>query len=274
MLTQSLYALRILLDVALIRATGASVVWTIHNRVSHESRWPGLEKWLQRSLAKRIDRVIIHSHASLEELHADLHLPDGKTSVIPHGHYRTVYGPPIDSAAARAALGLPESGRVFLYFGMLRPYKGVERLIEAWQTTETGSGNTLVIAGKSLERRVSLSLEDSRSRCESIQLRAGFVPNSDVPLYFSAADLVILPFASILTSGSLLLAMSYGKPVIAPGFAAIAETMGEAGDLLYDPDDAQGLQRSLERSTTLPLRPLQQRPSRHVIGWTGRQSRN
>jgi glycosyltransferase involved in cell wall biosynthesis len=261
-LTQSLYALRTLIDVTLIRASGGSVVWTIHNRVSHESRWPGLEKRLQRSLAKRVDRIIVHSHAGLEELRVDLPLPEGKTSVIPHGHYRTVYGPPVEARMARKSLGLPDSGRVYLYFGMLRPYKGIECLIEDWKRVEAGSGNTLVIVGKSLNEEFLARLKTLAAGCESIQLREGFVPDSDVPRHFSAADLVVLPFTRILTSGSLLLAMSYGKPVIAPRFASIAETMGAAADLLYDPEEPQGLQRSLEQSTTLLLRPLQQKTAR------------
>ncbi|MEB3209749.1 MAG: glycosyltransferase, partial [Leptolyngbyaceae bacterium] len=64
-------------------------------------------------------------------------------------------------------------------------------------------------------------------------------------VYFSAADIVVLPFRSVSTSGSLLLAMSYGKPVIAPKIGGIASTLAEADDLLYDPDDDLGLLHAL-----------------------------
>ena len=254
------YSLRMLIDVGLIRASGGSVVWTIHNRISHESRWPRLERWLQRRLARAVDGIVVHSHAALAELRRDMPLPADKTRVIPHGHYRTVYGPPIDPQSARAALRIPNAGRFYLCFGMLRPYKGIERLIEDWQkAVSRGSGDTLMIAGKSLDENFAARLRMLAAGCDSVRIHNGFVPDSDVPIYFSAADLVVLPFSRILTSGSLLLAMSYGKPVIAPRFAGIAETMGDADDLLYDPEDPKGLERSIGRSTFLPLRALQEK---------------
>jgi glycosyltransferase involved in cell wall biosynthesis len=137
---------------------------------------------------------------------------------------------------------------------MLRPYKGIERLIEEWRNVASlHPGDTLVIAGKSQDAGYLARLTALAADSHGIQIREGFVPDSEVPVYFSAADLVVLPFSATLTSGSLLLAMSYGKPVIAPRFETIAETLGAAGDLLYDPEDPRGLRNSLEQSTSSHL---------------------
>ncbi len=264
--SQTAYCVRFLADVALVRWSGVGVVWTIHNRISHESRWPRLERWIQRRLARQADRLIVHARSNLDELSGDLGLPPGRTTVIPHGHYRRAYAPGIDSAAARGALGLPVDGRMYLSFGMLRPYKGIEKLIEAWLSTPHPEGDILVIAGKPLDDAYLQRLLDLVGASAAIKILPGFVPHSQVHLYFSAADVVVLPFNAILTSGSLLLAMSYGKPVIAPGFGAIAEMLGEAGDLLYAPRDPHGLRGALERSHTLDLAPLRAKTEKMCDG--------
>jgi beta-1,4-mannosyltransferase len=265
-LTQAAYCLRLLADVALLRLSGVGLVWTVHNRVSHEARWPGLERWVQRRLAGLADRVIIHARANLDELRGALSLRPEKISIIPHGHYRSAYGPSMDSRTAREALGLPTAGRVYLCFGLLRPYKGIERLIGDWLSTAHGGEDLLVIAGKAFDDNFLARLLDLAAGSTSIKIISGYVPDNQVPLYFSAADLVVLPFQTILTSGSLLLAMSYGKPVIAPRFGAIVEMVGDADDLLYDPDDVRGLRTSLERSVALPLASLRARTEKMCEG--------
>ena len=270
---RTFYSLKLLVDIALIRASGTGVVWTIHNRVSHEAPWPKLETWVQRRLVKSVDRVIVHTQANLEELRSDFPVPDEKVSVIPHGHYRNAYGPALtDPATARRQLGLPENGRVFLYFGLLRPYKGIERLIGDWQNVMSSeSPATLLIAGNAVDQTFLAQILAASSRTNSIVVRPGFVPDSQVPLFFAAADLVVLPFHRVLTSGSLILAMSFGKPVIAPRLGGIAEVLGEAGDLLYAPDDPDGLRSLLARSVTLPLCPLREKIERtcEKLDWAG-----
>jgi beta-1,4-mannosyltransferase len=255
-LTQAAYGLRLLADLSLLRLSGVGLVWTIHNRISHESRWPALERWVQRALARGIDRFIIHARANFDELRRDFSLRPERISVIPHGHYRGAYGPPVDSGTARYALGLPTASRIYLCFGMLRPYKGTEKLISEWLSTSHRAEDLLVIAGKALDDHFQQQLLSMAAGSDSIRILPSFVPASQVHLFFSAADLVVLPFNTILTSGSLLLAMSYGKPIIAPRFGAIAEMVGNADDLLYDPEDTHGLRSSLERSTTVALGPL------------------
>jgi glycosyltransferase involved in cell wall biosynthesis len=155
---------------------------------------------------------------------------------------------------------------------MLRPYKGIERLIHAWhQTASPRTHDTLVIAGQPLRPEFSAHLTDEARKCDSIQIRSDFVPPERIPLFFSAADVVVLPFDKVLTSGSLLLAMSYGKPIIAPRLGAITETVGDADDLLYDPFDRDGLRTSLERGSGWPLHALGSKTQRacESLGWNG-----
>jgi glycosyltransferase involved in cell wall biosynthesis len=136
---------------------------------------------------------------------------------------------------------------------MLRPYKGIEYLLQVWQEQKSIlEGNTLVIAGKPLDEGYGEELGRQAALAGAI-LHSGFIESDRIPLYFSAADVVVLPFKAILTSGSLILAMSYGKPVIAPCTDTIIETLGAADWLLYDPQDEQGLLYALKDSTQVDL---------------------
>lgn len=87
--------------------------------------------------------------------------------------------------------------------------------------------------------------------------------------YCSAAGIVVLPFQRMLTSGSLLLAMTFDKPVIAPRLAVIAEALGPAGDLLYDPQDERGLAGAIELGARTDLRSLAGRTRRQCdqLAW-------
>jgi glycosyltransferase involved in cell wall biosynthesis len=208
------------------------------------------------------NEIILHARANIADLYNDLRLPPEKVRIIPHGHYRTAYGPVVESSIARHRLGLPDMGRIYLFFGMLRPYKGLERLITEWLAARLPLEDVLVIAGKPLNDDFLDSLTELVHGSPRIKILDGFVTDEKVPLFFSAANVVVLPFHDVLTSGSLLLAMSYGKAVIAPRFGAIAEMLGSADDFLYDPRDSKGLRNAIEHTARVTLGPLEARTQR------------
>ena len=256
-LKRSIYSLKFLADLLICRFSGVKVAWTIHNRLSHEAQFPLLELWTIRQLVKLVDRIIVHHQAAIPEL-ADLYQfnPD-KAAVVPHGHYRAIYGEAIEPAEARAILGLPAKGRLFLNLGMLRPYKGIERLLRIWQEhSEIAAEHTLLIAGKPKEDSYGEQLSEQIAQIKGAVLHLGFVEDHLIPLYFSAADIVILPFENILTSGSLLLAMSYGKPIVAPRSPGIVETLGQADELLYSPQNDDELLHAIRKSVQSNLTTL------------------
>jgi glycosyltransferase involved in cell wall biosynthesis len=269
-LKRYIYSLKFLTDIFITRLAGVKVVWTVHNRLSHEAQFSNLELWTIRQLVKLVDRIIVHHHAALSEL-ADLYQFDRrKATVIPHGHYRTVYGEAIDPATARNILGLPPTGKLYLNLGMLRPYKGIERLLQTWhKKSEVTANHILLIAGKAIEETFGNQLAQQASEIKGAILHQGFVEKHLIPIYFSAADVVVLPFENVLTSGSLILAMSYGKPIIAPRSPGIIETLGSATNLLYDPQDEQGLLLAIQQSAEADLTSLQQQVSQECdrLGW-------
>lgn len=258
-ITKLIYGIKFLVDVLLVQLSGCRVVWTIHNTVSHDAKFPRLERWVQQRLIQLVHRVIVHSQAALEEVSSVYRFNLSKATVVPHGHYRSVYKPAINPTQARNLLGLPERGRVYLNLGMIKPYKGIESLLHTWQRDlEHESDRTLLIVGKATDEKYGQTLLEQANTMPNVILRHGFVDDDQLHLYFSAADVVLLPFSKILTSGSLILAMSYGKPVIAPKIGSISETLGQASALLYNSNDSYGLSRAIEASTHLCLKTIRQ----------------
>lgn len=253
-----IYSIKFLIDIWLVKRSGVRIVWTVHNLLSHEARFPRLELWVQRQLVKLTDSVIVHHQAARAEVVKLYRVTPEKVSVIPHGHYRTVYGPAIGKAAARQRLGLPLNDTVYLNFGMLRPYKGVETLLEVWREGQSFLNQaTLLIAGKPKDAAYEQLITEAIANIDTVILHSKYIEDRDISLYFSAADVVVLPFKNLLTSGSLLLAMTYGKPIIAPRLGSIPETLAGADSLLYDPDNNMGLLHSFKNSLELDLKTLE-----------------
>jgi glycosyltransferase involved in cell wall biosynthesis len=177
--------------------------------------------------------------------------------VVPHGHYRGVYGSPVPRGPARTALGLGDvPGRLFLHLGLLRPYKGVDDLLDAWAAhAARHPSDRLLVAGKPLDAAYGRRLAERAAAAPHVDLRLGFVPDDDIPAFYGAADVVVLPFRNITTSGSLLLAMSYARPVVAPSAPGLCYVLDGADDLLYDPDAPlpEALVRALDAAATAPL---------------------
>lgn len=244
-----IYAAKLLLDLLLVRAIGYKIVWTIHNFLPHDANFPNLELWARRFVAKLVDRIIIHQACSIEDLARLYNFDSAKAVVVPHGNYREVYQAPIPKLEAQKKLDLPLRGLIYLNLGMLRPYKGVDQLLEIWgNNQELLQEDTLVIAGKTGEDSYGEMLREKASQLKGVILRDHFIEDDSIHLYFSAADVVVFPFRNILTSGSVILAMSFGKPIIAPQFPTIAETLGKANALLYNPEKENGLADAIAQS--------------------------
>jgi beta-1,4-mannosyltransferase len=242
---RALYSVKLLIDIFLVQRLGVRVVWTVHNQITHDTRFPQMEQWVRRRLAHQVDRLILHHQSTpIAELYG---VSPDKVQVIPHGHYRSAYPPKIGMEEARRSLGLPLTGNVYLSLGLLRPYKGVEQLLTLWREHPEISAHTLLIVGKA-SSSYAATLSELAADLPSVVLTPEFVEPDRMHLFFSAATFTVLPYRHILNSGSLLLSMSYGVPVIAPRLGNIPESLGAADALLYDPEDEWGLLGAVKQS--------------------------
>jgi len=207
------------------RSQGGKVVWTVHNLSPHENRYPFLEKWFYRALARVTDGLIFLTETSLAQFRADNKMRAfiGKpVAIVPHGHYLPIYPARVDRSEARKFYDLPLDGKVVAFFGALRPYKGVEELL-AIAKQLSSKEVSFIIAGKPLSDEYERYLKHIAEGSSHIRFQAEFIPDDKVPLLFSAADVVILPYKVILNSGTVFLALSFGVPVMVPGLGSLME---------------------------------------------------
>jgi beta-1,4-mannosyltransferase len=250
--TKAAYALKLLLDLRLAKARGVRLVWTIHNLVSHETTTPKLEIWLSRRLAALADALIVHSEGAKAAVIDQFNVTTEKITIIPHGDFADVYGEKMPRDEARRRLGLDLQAPVFLFFGMIRPYKGVEKLLEIWkQTPSLHQTAALVIAGDARDPDLARSISLATAGNPSIYLHMRFIPDDEVPVLFSAADYAVLPFTNSLTSGSIALAQTFSIPIIAPLLEATEMTELETGAHLYDTSCPDGLAKALRSASSI-----------------------
>ncbi len=226
---------------------GARLVWTAHNLADHERRLPELDRACRSFVTARAHAVIVHGEAAraeLLELEPDLS-PD-RVHVIPHGHYIGAYPDTVERSEARRELGLPlDPGiTVLLFFGMIREFKGVTDLIHAFGRV-AGSDLVLLIAGKPVSPEVDAGLREMVSGDRRILYHSGFIADTRVQVYMRAADAVVLPYRRALTSGAIVLAMSFGRALVVPRLPAMEEVTDDRGAVFFTPAEGDALEGAL-----------------------------
>lgn len=236
-----LFALRLVAA----KALGYRIAWTIHQVRPHESANRLLEQLGTRVLAAASDVLLAHDVSTAERARRALGRRAATVEVVPHGSYVGVYPPGRSRADVRAELGVQPDSFTFLCFGDLRGYKGVELLLAAFGEASLPDA-TLVLAGGATSERMTQLVEEAEVD-PRIRTRLGFVPESDVAELFGACDAVVLSRGDGGTSGSLILALSLGLPVLAARTPSYEELMGgEDSGWLFTAGDRESLRHALE----------------------------
>ncbi len=233
------------------RLVGLHTVWTAHNVLPHGQHfWD--DRAARRALVRSTDAVILHSSAAGRRLVDTLGVTPGRTSVIPHGSYLQHYPDTVDRRTARRRLGQREDVFLFVFFGTVAPYKGVDLLLDAFDRLgDVGAGRPLelLVAGRCPDPGYRGVLRSAAASCRGhVTLHLDHVPDDEVQVYLRSADAVVLPFRSVTTSGSAILAMSFGRPVVVPDMEAFDDLPGDAC-LRYEPT-RQGLHAALRQVAT------------------------
>jgi beta-1,4-mannosyltransferase len=252
-------AATLFLDCLLVRLLGSRVIWTVHNLISHESPCPGREVVARRMLARGATQVIFHSapaRMAAEELYG--FSLEHKSSIMPHGNYDGCYVNKIGRAKMREQLGIKDNETVFLFFGAIRQYKGVQALIAAFQSLTPPCPARLIIAGNPNPDSLGGEIRRLTSASKEIICRLGYVPKNTVADLFSAADTVVLPFERTLTSGSTMLAMTMGKALILPEQGRVFDLIDEHGGIFYQNAFPNDIRSALEAAFTRDLKAMGQ----------------
>jgi glycosyltransferase involved in cell wall biosynthesis len=213
---------------------GKKIVLTAHNvnagkRDANDSLLNRLTLKIQYRSA---DRIFVHTEKMKSELITDFGVSANKVPVIPFGLNDTVPNTKLTAGEARRLLGVRDTDKTMLFFGHIAPYKGVDILIAAFaEALRTDENYRLIIAGKVKDCPDYWRLvQDEISRLgvgERIVERIEFVPDEQTEWYFKAADVLILPYTHIFQSGVLVLAYSFGLPVIASDVGSLREDIVE-----------------------------------------------
>jgi glycosyltransferase involved in cell wall biosynthesis len=190
----------------------SSLVVICHNVLSHEAR--RLDRWVAKVVLGLASRLIVQSDAEKRRVR-DL-LPNKPVDVVPHPVYDLFADQQIPREVARTRLGLAQDMPVLLFFGMIREYKGLSDILLALPDIRAHLGRVcLMIAGEFWEnKRTYLDLIAQLGIGDLVVIEDRYIPNEDVPLYFSAADLLVAPYHTLTGSGVIQLAVGFDLPVV------------------------------------------------------------
>ena len=231
-----------------LRNAGAKLVLTQHNPLPHDPRLREIDREMSARWPALFDRVIVLGEGARDELTPSAGVD--KVRVILHPTYAGYYGPAVPRRAARERLGLDPDRFVFGNLGELKPYKGLESIIDAFERTKpqaSGPKPLLLLCGHPSDQEFADSLA-SRAN-EDFMVHAEAVPEHEIPVWLGAMDAAVFAFRDIWASGSVVLATSYGVPAIVPRTGCMPDYIAE-GDtgFLYRHGDTDDLATAMSRA--------------------------
>lgn len=237
----------------LAQRLGIGIVYTVHNVLPHENG--NRHRSLYRKLYTLADRFICHDVAAQQRLVEEFGVDPIRISLIPHG---PLLAPAQlgSQLVARRRLGIRPDLPLVLWQGILRPYKGVAFLLNAWrqvcdrvpdaQLAIVGTGDDVLLAAVT-KQVADLGLSSN------VQLTLRFVSVSQLEDYYTAADILVYPYAEATTSGALLTGIGYGKAILATRLPAFEQILRHADNsLLVSYGDTPQLAIELERLIAEP----------------------
>lgn len=215
-----------------LKKAGIKVIGVLHNVIAHEKR--AGDEALTKYFFNKCDGFVILNNASEKDLLGLI--PNAKYKIHPHPLYDH-YGEKVNTTDARAKLNIPLDKKVILFFGFIRDYKGLDILIDSMK--DLNDKYLLLIAGevygdfKKYDEQI-----DKLGVRDKINLQVKYIPETEIPLYFSAGDVCVLPYRSATQSGIVGIAYHFDVPVIVTNTGGLAEmvTEGKTGLIVNNID--------------------------------------
>jgi glycosyltransferase involved in cell wall biosynthesis len=237
---------KFLLLMAWLRLRGARLWWTAHNLLPHERhRWPVLDVVARRVTIACAEHVFVHGEHARQVLVEAFPSAARKSRLISHGNWIAHYARAPERAAARRQLGLPEQAFVYLFLGQCRPYKNLGALVRAFSRLP-GEHLRLVVAGTFSDAAYRQEIEALAAADPRVLLQPRYVDDAELPVFMGACDVMCLPYREILTSGSAMLALSFGRPVISIDRGFLRDVITDGAGLLIPAGDEAALQSALQ----------------------------
>lgn len=239
------------------KVCGKRIAMTVHNvnagkRDLNDSM---MNRITLRSQYRLCDHLFVHTDRMQRELVEEFGVCDRAISVIPFGINNNVPETDLTSEQARHRLGIKSTEKTLLFFGNIRPYKGLEYLVDAFERVAARSINyRLIIAGEPKRASERYFFEEIQQRINrsdrqsQIIRKLEYISDSETELYFKAADVLVLPYTDVFQSGVLFLGYGFGLPVVASDVGSLREDIveGKTG-FVCSPRDPVKLAETIER---------------------------
>jgi D-inositol-3-phosphate glycosyltransferase len=236
---------------------GKKVTLTAHNvniaaRDHNDSAFNRLTLRIQYRLA---DHIFVHTEMMKSELVKAFRVRATRVTVIPFGINNSVPNTQLTPSEARRKLDIRSDEKTILFFGRIKPYKGLEYLIAASRRLPAKRDDYRLMVVGSLDAlngdQYNNAIRDAiRVDVPGVRtlLRAEFVPDKEIESYFKAADLLVLPYTDVYQSGVLFLAHSFGLPVLVADVGSLKDDIveGKTG-FVFKPQDPIDLARAIEQ---------------------------
>ncbi len=218
-----------------------------HNISPHEGA--AFLKLITRSFFKHIDGFLVHAASESADL---LCLkPDAVYKAGFHPLYDMFPGQEISRAEARVKLGIDSSTKLALYFGVIRPYKGVDIFFESCRLLGDLQDLKMLAVGEIYSSENELRALVASIPGNRAELIDAYVPNEEVALYFRAADLVVLPYRSATQSGVVPIAYACGRPVVVTNVGGLPEAVNDGvSGFVVPPNDPSALAGAIRQFFT------------------------
>jgi len=260
------------LMIAMLRRR-TTVILQCHNVGDKEpTAW---KRWLTNRVLRRADALVVHARTEADEAWKR---SGGRRVVKTFLPVHELGGTIPSRADARATLNIDNAANVALFFGHVRPFKGLDIALRAWRELHVDA--TLVVAGEAwweradeyvrlaaelglarTQRRSDSQSDDASSRtgesdlreterCGGVLFDFRFIPDSEIATFFAAADVVLAPYRIEAQSGVALTAFHFARPVIATTVGGLPEVIDGSNGILVPPDDPTALARAVDEFFT------------------------
>lgn len=225
----------ILLWLSMMKASGGTLSWTMHNREPHFASGDRTFHYaFMRKLIARMDMILVHSRESEEILVREFGYPRERICYVPHGNYMEPGETPVFRVHEKLC---------FLAFGTVMRYKNIPTLIRVFRELDLPDAELRICGAVPADERALLPQIEAEMRgARHIRFEEGYVPDDRIDEIFAASDVVVVPYEkkSMLNSGVVMMALTKGKPVLASRFGAVKDMETLPFIYAYDYDDESG----------------------------------
>lgn len=231
---------------------GTKIIWTAHNLNPHEKKYKNL---IYPTIVKESHGIIVQSQIGKKLLINKYPFAVKKQIItIPHGNYIGVYPNEITKKQARDKLKIIEEETVFLNFGLQRDYKNVYLVYQAFKKSlKLNNHIRLLIFGQPFTIRRKIFFLYLKYFQKKVTVIPSYIPDNEIQIYFNAADIAIFAYKNIFMSGSVILAESFGLPIIAPNIGCLPDLVPESVGFLYNQNNRTDFASNIINATNSNL---------------------